>query len=84
MRYLMIAPEERENEALNDFVNFLATLQMDANLSQQFDNMIMQRIYQGQMQTAQYQAQTRANIQNNIYQQQKLNNMLRQNSQSIT
>lgn len=84
MRYLMIAPEERENEALNDFVNFLATLQMDVNLSQQFDNMIMQRIYQGQMQTAQYQAQTRANIQNNIYQQQKLNNMLRQNSQSIS
>ena len=84
MRYLMIVPEENEQEALPDFVNFVSTLQMDPGLNQQFYNLLSQRMQQQMMQTAQYQAQTQANIRNNQYQQQKLNNMLRQNSQSIS
>ena len=83
-RYLMIAPEAVEQEATETFVNFLSTLQMDNNLYAQFNNLIIQRMQQNMMQTAQYQAQTQANIQGNMYQQQKLTNMLRQNSQTTS
>ena len=83
-RYLMIAPAEYENDASEVFVNFLNSVQMDNNLKQQFNNLIIQRMQQAMMQTAQYQAQTQANIANNAYQQQKLTNMLRQNSQSMS
>ena len=83
-RYLMIAPEAVEQEATETFVNFLSTLQMDNNLYAQFNNLIIQRMQQNMMQTAQYQAQAQANIQGNMYQQQKLTNMLRQNSQTIS
>ena len=83
-RYLLIVPESIEQEGLQTFIPFLGSLQMDSNLNQQFNNLIIQRMNQNMMQTAQYQAQTQANIQGNMYQQQKLTNMLRQNSQSIS
>ena len=57
---------------------------MNPDLTVMFSNMINQRMQQQSMQTAQYQAQTQANIAGNIYQQQKLTNMLYQNSQSIS
>ena len=83
-RYLMIVPEENEADGARDFLKFLNTFETENDLEQQAVNLINQRIQQQMMQTAQYQAQTQVNITNNMYQQQKLTNMLRQNSQSIS
>ncbi|MBO7677735.1 MAG: hypothetical protein J6S49_09540 [Erysipelotrichaceae bacterium] len=83
-RYLMIAPKTEEADGARDFLKFLNTFEMDPNLTSQFVSMIEQRVQQQMMQTAQYQAQTRVNISNNIFQQQKLTNMLNQNAQSIS
>ncbi len=83
-RFLMVAPKQSEADGAKEFLKFINTFTMDLNLSNQFGNMINQLLQQQMMQTAQFQAQTQANIAGNIYQQQKLTNMLQQNSQSIS
>ena len=83
-RFLMIAPKDYEADGARDFLKFVNTFEMDQNLANRFNDLIGQRMQQTMMQTAQYQAQTQANIANNIFQQQKLTNMLYQNSQSIS
>lgn len=83
-RFLMIAPKQNEAEGARDFLKFVNTFEMDQNLAAQFANLVNQKMQQQAMQTAQYQAQTQANIVGNMYQQQKLTNMLYQNSQSIS
>ncbi len=80
----MVAPKQSEADGAKEFLKFINTFTMDPNLANQFGNMINQLLQQQMMQTAQFQAQTQANIAGNIYQQQKLTNMLQQNSQSIS
>ena len=83
-RFLMVAPKQNEAEAGKAFLKFVNTFEMNPDLTAMFSNMINQKMQQQSMQTAQYQAQTQANIVGNMYQQQKLTNMLYQNSQSIS
>ena len=83
-RYLMFVPCEYENEACNDFLKLLSTFEMDHDLQERFYNILWQRLNMTAQQVMMYQNQTRINIANNQYQQQKLNNMLRENSQSIS
>ena len=83
-RYLMFVPSEYEGEAGKDFLKLLSTFEMNQELEERFYNILWQRLNMTAQQVMMYQNQTRINIANNQYQQQKLNSMLRQNSQSIS
>ena len=83
-RFLLITPAENQDEALSAFGEYITTWQINPEILQRADQMRAER-YQLNMQTAMNaQAQTQRNIANNMFQQQKLNNMLRENSQSIS
>ena len=83
MRFVMIAPKEIEEEAEKIFIDFVSSYQMDNNLAMQFDQLVLQRAQLSGQQAMQMQMGARQSQMNAQYQQQKLTNMLAQNSSQI-
>ena len=83
-RYIGIFPKEKEDEGSELFVKFVSSYVMDQNLNSQFNGLVSQKMQQSVQQAYQYQSMARQSQANLQYQQQKLTNMISQNSQSIS
>ena len=83
-RYVLIVPKENEVEGTNVFIELVTTFEMNPELKNYKYNILEQNSQAALQQVRGFQQQTQMNIANNQIQQQKLTNMLRQNSQSIS
>lgn len=83
-RYVLIVPKENENEGINAFIELVSTFEVNPEIVK-YKNELLDKQIQAQISQVQgFQRQTQINIANNQMQQQKLTNMLRENSQSIS
>ena len=83
-KFALICPEEYEQEATKDFIEFVSTFRMDPNLRQQFDQKVIERSNMMANQAMQYQAmaqQSRINLQRS---QQQMQQTLAQNSADMS
>ena len=83
-KFALICPEEYEEDATKDFIEFVSTFRMDPNLRQQFDQKVIERSNMMANQAMQYQAmaqQSRINLQRS---QQQLQQTLAQNSADMS
>lgn len=83
-RYILIVPKENEYEGAKAFIELVNTFEVNPEIKK-YKNELLDKQIQAQIAQVQgFQRQTQINIANNQYQQQKLTNMLRQNSESIS
>ncbi len=83
-KFLMVAPKEHEKEAFVDFMEFVQTFHMDDALVNKFYEGIVARSQMRLQETLMFQGMAQANMQNLMYNQQKLTNMLAQNSAQMS
>ena len=83
-RFLLMTPKEYENEAFNDFLDFVQTFHMEQSLRQRFYELNAQRIQMRLQETARFQGIAQANMQSLIYNQQQLSRTLAQNSAAMS
>ena len=83
-RYLLIAPVEKEDEAVTDFMKFVTTYRPTDEIMNDYENRKLNALNQALQANRAYQAQTQVNIAGLQYNQAKLTNMLANNSASIS
>ncbi|MBO4918607.1 MAG: hypothetical protein J5365_00470 [Erysipelotrichaceae bacterium] len=83
-KFLMVSPKEHEQEAFNVFMDFVETFHMEQNLRQRFYELNAQRVQMRVQETLRFQGMAQANMQNLMYNQQKLTQTLAQNSAAMS
>ena len=83
-KFLLVTPKEYEQEAFNDFMEFVQTFHMDQQLRQQFYNLNAQRVQMRLQETMKFQGMAQANMQSLMYNQQRLTQTLAQNSAAMS
>jgi hypothetical protein len=83
-KFLLVTPKEYEKEAFNDFMDFVQTFHMDQDLRSRFYEMNAQRIQMRLQETMRFQGIAQANMQNLMYNQQRLTQTLAQNSAAMS
>ena len=80
----MVAPKEYEQEAFNDFYEFVQTFHMDNKVRELFADKLLQRQQMRLQETLKFQGMAQANMQSLMINQQRLQQTLAQNSAAMS
>ncbi|MBR4462721.1 MAG: hypothetical protein IKS51_09100 [Erysipelotrichaceae bacterium] len=83
-KFLMVCPKEYENEAFNDFMDFVETFHMDQTLRQRYYELISQRIQMRMQETMRFQSMAQQSMMNLQRSQQQLTQTLAANSRAMS
>ena len=83
-KFLLVCPKEYEQEAFNDFMDFVETFHMDQNLRQRFYELISQRIQMRMQETMRFQSMAQQSMINLQRSQQQLTQTLAANSRAMS
>ena len=83
-KYLVVCPEEYENEAFADFIEFVQTFHMDNSLRQRYYELIGQRVQMRMQESIQFQQMAQASMQSLMANQQRLRQTLAENSAAMS
>ena len=83
-KFLVVCPEEYENEAFADFIEFVQTFHMDNSLRQRYYELIGQRVQMRMQESIQFQQMAQASMQSLMANQQRLRQTLAENSAAMS
>ena len=83
-KFLVVCPEEYENEAFADFMEFVQTFHMDNSLRQRYYELVGQRVQMRMQESIQFQRMAQASMQSLMANQQRLRQTLAENSAAMS